>query len=1048
MAPDTDKTIGSSRTDAESLPKNREQPFMSFRRRLAIVFLSMATYLSGFIVLQNMYDKGGATLAVLPVAAIGWLFGFWPGICAAVLVFPVNLLTSILVGADWSDLVGGGGIAGTTALFFIGAVVGRLRDVTLLLRGELVERRRAETELRESKERLDKLIDTSLDPIVITDKDAMIVRANRAFLEMVECDQTEVAGRWVYDFGLKDEGVYESTTGETIHITRDYFEKELPEMREKLYRDGRISNWQTYFLSKHGKIIPVTQNIVFSYNENNECISKFAIIRDITEQRKSELELVASREAAVEANNFRSRFFTNITHEFRTPLTLATGPVEGILRNEFGDISPEMRQQLEVVLKSARRLLRLVNQLLDFSMLESGAGSVIREEKDLIQFVSAVLDAFSLAAQKKNIRLDFIPSEDTLLFAVDSGKLEKVLYNLVGNAFKFTPKDGTISVSVSEEALPGEDPEETLVTAVSNESVPGIRYLKISIQDTGVGIKKQNHIKIFDRFRQAGESFALDQGGAGIGLAYSRELVELMGGHIGLKSAAGQGATFSVYLPPATADRGIDGGEHELNLHPEVEMTDVFEGEILPKESVSGIKPLILVVDDNSDVRSYVSSIIRKEYDFINAANGQEGLALLEKYHPDLIICDIMMPVMDGYAFLRKVRANRELKGTPFIFLTAKADLEMKIEGLEEGADEYLVKPFNSLELQARVKALLRIRQLTAEAADQRRKITELTRSLKGRYSYGSIIGASPAMQIIYDLLEAIRESESSVLISGETGTGKELVASAIHYNSPRRDGPLVSVNCGAIPADLMEREFFGHVKGAYTGAVRGGGGYFQEADGGTLFLDEIGEMDLEMQVKLLRALERGEVMRVGGTVPEKVSVRIISATNKDLSAAVEAGTFRKDLYYRVHVIPVELPPLRERREDITLLMDHFFKELAEKQKMKVPPISEKDMILFLNYDYPGNVRELQHIVERFCLLGGSAEALFSVQPKPEQTTGGLDMDVFLSDPDPFQSLRARVEKDLIVRALEKSDLNYSKAASRLNISRPALYKKIKKYGL
>lgn len=1048
MALNTDQTGEGLLKNGRSAPGTPAKPFMSFRRRLAIVFLSLATYLAGFIVLQNVYDKGGATLAVLPVAAMGWLFGFWPGVCAALLVFPVNLLTSIFVGADWSDLVGGGGIAGVFALFFIGAVMGRLRDVTLLLRGELVERRRAETELRESKERLDKLIDTSLDPIVITDRDAMIVRANRAFLEMVECDHTEVTGRWIYDFGLKDEGDYESTTGETIHITQDYFVKELPEMQEKLYREGRISNWQTYLLSKHGKIIPVTQNIVFSYNENNECIGKFAIIRDITEQRKSELELLASKEAAVEANNFRSRFFTNITHEFRTPLTLATGPVEAILRNEFGAISPEMRQQLEVVLKSARRLLRLVNQLLDFSMLESGAGNVIRENKDLVQFIAAVLEAFSLAAQKKNVRIKFTPGAKTLFYAVDPGKLEKVLYNLMGNAFKFTPQDGTISVSVSQEALPGEDPEETVVTTVPDGSVQDTRYLKISIRDTGVGIKKQNHVKIFDRFRQAGENFALNQGGAGIGLAYSRELVELMGGHIGLKSVPGKGATFSVYLPPATVDHGTENGENELSFHPDIETVDVFEEKDLPRESVSGSKPLILVVDDNPDVCGYVSSIIRNDYDFINAPNGREGLLLLEKHRPDLIISDIMMPVMDGYEFLRRVRANDELKSVPFIFLTAKADLDMKIEGLEEGADEYLVKPFNSLELLARVKALLRIRQLAAETADQRRKITQLTRSLKGRYSYGNIIGSSPPMQKIYDLLETIRESESSVIISGETGTGKELVASAIHYNSPRRDGPLVSVNCGAIPANLMEREFFGHVKGAYTGAVSGGGGYFQEADGGTLFLDEIGEMDLEMQVKLLRVLERGEVMRVGGTVPEKVSVRIISATNKDLSAAVAAGTFRNDLYYRVHVIPIALPPLRERRGDIKLLMDHFFKELAENQKMEVPPISEKDMMLFLNYDYPGNVRELQHIVERFCLLGGRTEALFPEPTKPGEGKENLDMEVFLSDPDPFQALRAQVEKELILRALEKSGQNYSRAASRLNISRPALYKKIKKYGL
>jgi transcriptional regulator with PAS, ATPase and Fis domain len=255
-------------------------------------------------------------------------------------------------------------------------------------------------------------------------------------------------------------------------------------------------------------------------------------------------------------------------------------------------------------------------------------------------------------------------------------------------------------------------------------------------------------------------------------------------------------------------------------------------------------------------------------------------------------------------------------------------------------------------------------------------------------------------------------------------------------------------VNCGAIPAELMEREFFGHVKGAYTGATSGGTGYFQEADGGTLFLDEIGEMDIEMQVKLLRVLESGEVVRVGGTTPDKISVRIISATNKDLTAEIEAGTFRQDLYYRVHVIPVVLPPLRERPEDIKLLMEHFMKALEEKQKINIPPITEKDMALFLNYHYPGNVRELQHIIERFCILGGNAEELFVSQSKTSMENAGLDMDSFLADSDPLQTLRARVEKELIQRALDLNGNNHTQAALQLKISRPALYKKIKKLGL
>ncbi len=883
----------------------------SFRRRVLAVCLSIAAYLAIFIVLLNVYGAGGPTVAILPVAVTGWLFGLLPGVCAAILAFPVNYLISAFLGADLPGLVGGGGIAGTFAIACIGAIVGRLHDLTLRLGNELTERRRAESELVASKE-----------------------------------------------------------------------------------------------------------------------------------------EAIAAKEDAVEANKFRSRFFTNITHEFRTPLTLAIGPVERVLRRELGDVSPEIRQQLEVVLKSTRQLLRLVNQLLDFSMLESGANDVVRENKDLRLFVSSVLDSFSPVAEKKNICLKFAPDADIPLFAVDSGKIEKVLYNLIGNAFKYTPHGGMISVAITDGEVIGLDPDETLVTSVEGDSPPETRYLKILICDNGIGIKKENHQKVFDRFRQAGESFALDQGGAGIGLAHARELMELMGGHMGLKSFPGQGATFSLYLPPAEADRKAVGSGKELYLQPEVEMVDLFEPASIPQECISGEKPLLLVVDDNMDVRGYVTSILRKDYDFISAANGHEGLALLEEYQPDLILCDIMMPEMDGYEFLRNVRARPELEGIPFMFLTAKADTAMKIEGLEEGADEYLVKPFNSLELLARVNALLRLRKLVHESAGQRKKISKLTRSLKGRYSYGNIIGSSPAMQIIYDLLASLSESDASVIISGETGTGKELVASSIHYNSSRKDGPLVSVNCGAIPSELMEREFFGHLKGAYTGSGSGGAGYFQEADGGTLFLDEIGEMNPEMQVKLLRVLERGEVTRVGGTVPDKVSVRIISASNKNLALEVEKGSFRQDLYYRIHVIPISLPPLRERREDIKLLMDHFLEDFASKQNVKVPLITKKDMMLFLNYAYPGNVRELLNIIERFCLLGGSTEKLFSVSTPSNSVNSGLDLDVLLSGSSPLQAARAQVEKELILKAFALSKKNYSLAAAKLHISRAAFYKKIEKYGL
>jgi DNA-binding NtrC family response regulator len=382
----------------------------------------------------------------------------------------------------------------------------------------------------------------------------------------------------------------------------------------------------------------------------------------------------------------------------------------------------------------------------------------------------------------------------------------------------------------------------------------------------------------------------------------------------------------------------------------------------------------------------------------------------------------------------------------PFIFLTARADTEMKIEGLEFGADDYIVKPFNSLELLARVKSLLRLRELMRTTSAQKRTIENLTQKLQARFSYGSIIGSSPAMRAIYQLLDTVSDSDSTVIITGETGTGKELIANAIHYGSARKAKPMISVNCGAIPKELMEREFFGHVKGAYTGATENRKGYFQQADGGTLFLDEIGELHRDMQVKLLRVLERGELTRVGDPAPAKVNVRLIAATNKDLRAEVQKGDFREDLFYRIYVVPIHVPPLRERAEDIALLAEHFLGEFVKKMKRDVPALSQSDLKSLMQYAYPGNVRELQHIIERYCLLGtGIASLLTQASPA---ASGPFPYDELLSSSNPLKEVGQRAktlaERDLIMHVLSGCDNNYTEAARMLNIGLSSLYRKLK----
>ncbi|KPJ58292.1 MAG: hypothetical protein AMJ42_03565 [Deltaproteobacteria bacterium DG_8] len=448
---------------------------------------------------------------------------------------------------------------------------------------------------------------------------------------------------------------------------------------------------------------------------------------------------------------------------------------------------------------------------------------------------------------------------------------------------------------------------------------------------------------------------------------------------------------------------------------------------------------MILFIDDNLDVRRYVTGILSKEYEVITAEDGLKSLEKLKEYIPDLIISDIMMPRMDGYQFCKSVKSNPELRHIPLIFLTAKADTELKIEGLEEGADDYIVKPFNSQELLARVKSMLRIQKLIRENIVKEKKIAELIDVLDEKHQYHNLIGKSLPMQEIYRLLEKIKNKESPVLISGETGTGKELVAHAIQKNSKRKDHPFIILNCTAISKSLLESELFGHIKGAFTGAVADKKGIFELADGGTLFLDEIAEMSLSIQVELLRVLEEGTFRPVGGSEEKKVSVRIIAATNKNLKKLIDQGRFREDLFYRINVINIHLPPLRERKEDIPLLVEHFIKESNGKKR-----ISEKALNQLMKYSYPGNVRELRNIIERALMLCESN--LINYKDLPLEVRKDARRSQLPSNVGRQELTLERMERETILQALKQVKGNKLKAAKLLNISRSTLYVKIEKY--
>jgi transcriptional regulator with PAS, ATPase and Fis domain len=366
----------------------------------------------------------------------------------------------------------------------------------------------------------------------------------------------------------------------------------------------------------------------------------------------------------------------------------------------------------------------------------------------------------------------------------------------------------------------------------------------------------------------------------------------------------------------------------------------------------------------------------------------------------------------------------------------------MKISGLEEGADEYIVKPFSSLELMARVKSLLKNRELIRENLEKEDRIFSLTHELEGRYHYQNIVGQAKVMQKVFQIMESIKKADHPVLITGETGTGKELIAKSLHYISLRKGKPFIVQNCSAFSEHLLESEIFGHVRGAFTGAIQDKRGLFELADGGTLYLDEIGDLSSNTQAKLLRVIENGAFYPLGGVKEKKVDIRLITATNKNLKALLKEGTFREDLYYRLNVINIDLPPLRDRKEDIPLLIEYFLDDISEMYTKK-KHISSQALKYLMEYSYPGNIRELRNIVEKSYLLCSG----MTIRPKnlPQEIWDERKEAPTKAEPiDKMLESVQRLERQTIIEALKQTKRNKTKAAKILNISIPTLFKRIK----
>jgi two-component system NtrC family response regulator len=450
------------------------------------------------------------------------------------------------------------------------------------------------------------------------------------------------------------------------------------------------------------------------------------------------------------------------------------------------------------------------------------------------------------------------------------------------------------------------------------------------------------------------------------------------------------------------------------------------------------MKRRILVVDDEESLRRVTQVRLEQAGYFVStAASGEAALEVLERLPHDLVLTDMMMPGLSGIDLLRRIKAvDRDAQ---VIVITAYGTVESAVEAIKLGAYDYLTKPIDAEELLLVVSRAL-------EHVSMRQEIAGLRATLDHKYGFENIIGRSRALLRVLDTASRAAQSDSIVLLRGETGTGKELLAKAMHFASRRRERPFVAINCGAIPRDLLESELFGHRKGAFTGAVAHKRGRVESADGGTLFLDEVGELSTDMQVKILRLVQEREIEPVGGET-HKVDVRLIAATHRNLEAMVEDGAFREDLYYRLTVIPIDMPPLRERGEDIPELVEHFFAKAKEKAGRPALRLPEPLLRHFSGYRWPGNIRELENVIERIAVLARADEVTLEDLPqhlhKVKAEREALELDL----PESGISLEA-VERELILRALQKHDWNQSQAARYLDISRKTLIYRMEKFGL
>jgi DNA-binding NtrC family response regulator len=453
--------------------------------------------------------------------------------------------------------------------------------------------------------------------------------------------------------------------------------------------------------------------------------------------------------------------------------------------------------------------------------------------------------------------------------------------------------------------------------------------------------------------------------------------------------------------------------------------------------------PRVLIVDDEDKIRKVLTRLLEDEdYHVKSVENGQKAVSILVSYKPDIILMDQNMPGLNGIDAL--VSIKEKYPSITVIIITAHGEVSIAVDAIKKGAYDYLEKPFDNDKLLLLIKRATDHQRLTVEISDLKRKLSE-------QKSFEFIISSTEKMKKVIEQAKCVADTDTTVLIQGESGVGKEVIANAIHQSSLRNEGPFVAVNCGAIPLSLIESELFGHEKGSFTDAKERKIGKFEQAKGGTLFLDELGELPLDAQVKLLRVLEEKKITRIGGIKPVSVDVRILSATNKNLEERVQKGSFRLDLYYRLNIFPIHIPPLRERREDIPLFIEHFINKYNSELGLHVKNMSKRAVDQLLNYSWPGNIRDLQNAIQSamiLCREGTITSEFLPMRIKGFPVIDGTKLEFDSGLDENLKSLNLKLEKELIIEALNKCNYNRTETANLLKISRKTLFNKMKHYNL